>query len=94
MVKLLSSQIAQLSAFIFLGITGFTQSGHGTDYVVQKTFQVGGEGGFDYVTLDDNGKALYLPRTTHTEVVDASTGKVLQIFRTTRGPTASHWCHR
>ena len=42
-----------------------------------KTLQVGGDGGFDYVTLDDEGKTLYLPRTTHTQVVDASSGKVL-----------------
>jgi DNA-binding beta-propeller fold protein YncE len=47
------------------------------EYAVQKTLQIGGEGGFDYVTVDADGKTLYLPRSTHTQVVDAATGKVL-----------------
>src|SRR5450755_692465 len=47
------------------------------DYAVKETLQIGGEGGFDYVTLDADGKVLYLPRTSHTQVVDAATGKVL-----------------
>ena len=77
MAKLLSRQIVQLSTLIVISLTGFTQAGHAADYIVRKTLQVGGDGGFDYVTLDGNGKTLYLPRTTHTQVVDASTGKVL-----------------
>jgi DNA-binding beta-propeller fold protein YncE len=47
------------------------------DYAVKETLQIGGEGGFDFVTLDADGKMLYLPRTSHTQVVDAVTGKVL-----------------
>jgi hypothetical protein len=70
-------QIIQLSVLIAFGVTGATQTGHAADYVVQQTLQVGGDGGFDYVTVDDTGKTLYLPRATHTQVVDASTGKVL-----------------
>jgi DNA-binding beta-propeller fold protein YncE len=47
------------------------------EYAVTQTLQVGGDGGFDYVTLDPEGKILYLPRTSHTQVVEAATGKVL-----------------
>ncbi len=44
-------------------------------YHVAETFHVGGAGGWDYVTIDPAGKYLYLPRTTHTMVLDAATGK-------------------
>ena len=51
--------------------------GPGGPYAVTNTFKIGGEGGFDYATLDDAGKTLYLPRTTHTQVIDTATGKVI-----------------
>ena len=48
-----------------------------TPYKVVKTFQIGGDGGFDFATLDHEGKYLYLPRSTHTQVVDVNSGKVV-----------------
>jgi hypothetical protein len=44
-------------------------------YRVAEIFRVGGAGGWDYATVDPAGKHLYLPRTTHTMVLDAVTGK-------------------
>src|SRR5580765_5052524 len=44
-------------------------------YHVSQTFQVGGEGGWDYLTVDPEHKLLYVPRSTHTMVLDANTGK-------------------
>jgi len=49
----------------------------GGPYQVAKIFKVGGAGGWDYVTVDPENKRLYLPRTTHTMVLDATTGKSL-----------------
>lgn len=46
-------------------------------YQVAESFRVGGTGGFDYVTVDPERKHIYLPRTTHTIVLDATTGKVV-----------------
>ncbi len=46
-------------------------------WAVQKTFHIGGEGGMDYITLDATNHRLYVPRSTHTMVVDADSGKVL-----------------
>jgi len=46
-------------------------------YRVSQTFQVGGEGGWDYVTFDPQSKLLYVPRSTHTMVLDAGTGKTV-----------------
>ena len=46
-------------------------------WVVEKTFHVGGEGGWDYVTFDAQNHRLYVPRSTHTMVIDADSGKTL-----------------
>ncbi len=44
-------------------------------YHVSQTFHVGGEGGWDYLTVDPEHKLLYVPRSSHTMVLDAATGK-------------------
>jgi hypothetical protein len=46
-------------------------------YQVSQTFPVGGEGGWDYLTVDPEHKLLYVPRSTHTMVLDAKTGKTV-----------------
>jgi hypothetical protein len=46
-------------------------------YHVSQTFHVGGEGGWDYLTVDPERKLLYVPRSTHTMVLDANTGKTV-----------------
>lgn len=46
-------------------------------WAVEKTFHIGGEGGMDYITLDAANHRLYVPRSTHTMVIDADSGKVL-----------------
>ena len=43
---------------------------------VRRVFRIGGTGGFDYLTVDSQRGLLYVPRTTHTMVVEAATGKV------------------
>ncbi len=47
------------------------------DYQVVKTFPIGGAGGWDYVTVDAQAHRLYVPRTTHTLVIDAESGKTI-----------------
>ena len=46
-------------------------------WAVENTFHVGGEGGMDYITLDAKNHRLYVPRSTHTMIIDADTGKTL-----------------
>lgn len=48
-----------------------------TNWKVTKTFQVGGDGGWDYITVDAATNRLYVTRSTHTMVIDAKSGKVL-----------------
>jgi hypothetical protein len=46
-------------------------------YRVVKTIPVGGEGGWDYVTIDAERKLAYVPRTTYTQVVSLTEGKLI-----------------
>jgi DNA-binding beta-propeller fold protein YncE len=48
-----------------------------TDWKMAKTFQVGGDGGWDYITVDPSTDRLYVTRSTHTMVIDGKSGKVL-----------------
>jgi DNA-binding beta-propeller fold protein YncE len=47
------------------------------EWAVEETFHVGGEGGFDYITADAKNHRLYVPRSTHTMVIDADSGKLV-----------------
>src|SRR5450631_653548 len=44
---------------------------------VTKTYPIGGEGSWDYLTVDAPSHRLYVPRSTHTQVIDEESGKVL-----------------
>src|SRR6266852_6316216 len=46
-------------------------------WAVEKTFHIGGEGGMDYITFDAQSHRLYVPRSTHTMVIDADSGKTI-----------------
>src|SRR5215472_5023112 len=48
-----------------------------TNWAVEKTFHIGGDGGWDYVTFDAQNHRLYVPRSTHTMVLDADSGKTI-----------------
>jgi YVTN family beta-propeller protein len=40
-------------------------------------YDVGGEGGWDYLTVDDSANRLFISRGTHVMVLDMNTGKVV-----------------
>lgn len=44
-------------------------------YHVIKTYKVGGEGGWDYLTVDASARRFYASRGTHVIVLDADSGK-------------------
>lgn len=47
------------------------------NWEVLNTFHVGGEGGWDYVTVDAPQHRFFVTRSTHTMAIDERTGKVL-----------------
>jgi DNA-binding beta-propeller fold protein YncE len=48
-----------------------------TQWQASKTFHIGGEGGWDYVTVDPPNHRFFLTRATHTQAIDEETGKIL-----------------
>jgi hypothetical protein len=46
-------------------------------YAVAEVLPVGGEGGWDYLTVDPEHNLLFVPRVTHTLVLDGTTGKTV-----------------
>jgi YVTN family beta-propeller protein len=46
-------------------------------YKVAKRFEIGGDGGWDYVTFDPEGHRLFISRATRVMVVDAESGKAV-----------------
>jgi len=44
-------------------------------YHLIKTYKLGGEGGWDYLTVDSASRRLYISRATHVIVIDADSGK-------------------
>ena len=42
---------------------------------VIKTYQLGGEGGWDYLKIDPESRHLFISRATHVTVIDADSGK-------------------
>ncbi len=47
----------------------------GPGYHVTKTYKLGGEGSWDYLTLDTTSRRLFISRATHVIVIDADSGK-------------------
>ena len=54
-------------------------------YHVAKTIKLGGEGGWDYLTVDSKGRRVYISRGTHVMIVNADTGVVLGDIPNTNG---------
>ena len=67
-------------AGLLIAVVSFTLSARVAaqgSWAVEKTFHVGGDGGMDYITLDAQNHRLYVPRSTHTMVIDADSGKTI-----------------
>jgi DNA-binding beta-propeller fold protein YncE len=48
-----------------------------TKWDVTKSVHIGGDGGWDYLTVDSQTHRLFVTRSTHTMVIDAASGQVL-----------------
>lgn len=65
-------------AFILLfalSVFGLQLLAAGQDLRVVKTYKLGGDGGWDYLTVDPESHHLFISRSTHVMVVDSETGK-------------------
>jgi DNA-binding beta-propeller fold protein YncE len=68
-----------------------------TGYHVIKHFNIGGDGGWDYISIDSEARRLYVSHGTQLEVLDADSGKVVgQILDTpgVHGAAIAHELNR
>ena len=70
--------------FCLLAIAVNSYAG-GSGYHIIKKLQVGGEGGWDYLTIDDVARRLYISRSTHVMIIDLDTDKVIGDITDTPG---------
>ncbi len=54
-------------------------------YAVLHKYPIGGEGGWDYLTVDSDSHRLYISRGTHVSVMDTRTGKIIGDIANTQG---------
>src|SRR5436853_1695730 len=73
-----------IALFVWLLITTAAFAGP-SGYHVAKTYKIGGEGGWDYLTVDSKARRVYISRGTHVMVVDADTAAVVGDIPNTNG---------
>ena len=79
MLRKLSFAFVVAGASLFLrnppALSADAPANGATPYAVADTWKLGGEGGWDYVTVDSAAKRVYVTRSTHTIIMDAENGK-------------------
>jgi DNA-binding beta-propeller fold protein YncE len=72
-MRITKSLVAVTALVLLMGTSALAQS----DWAVTRTLHVGGDGGWDYMTVDPQTHRLYVPRSTHTMVIDSESGKTI-----------------
>lgn len=75
--------VTALLLLLFYSVTAGAQSSSG--YHLIKKIALGGEGGWDYLTVDPDAHRLYVSRSTHVMVVDTESGALLGDIQNTSG---------
>ena len=72
-------------ALLLIGPSALAQTAPTAPYRLLNTIAIGGEGGWDYLSVDPAGERLYVSHGTQVEVVDLKTRKVIGIIANTPG---------
>lgn len=70
---------------LFQSVTLNAQTKSSSGYHVIKQVKLGGEGGWDYLTIDAKARRLYISHSTHVMVLDADSGQVVGDIPNTAG---------
>src|SRR5579871_4575488 len=73
----MSMKSGWLVAVIGVSLAAVSLAAAGPGYHVVKTYKVGGDGGWDYLTADASARRLYISRGTHVMVLDLDSGKTV-----------------
>src|SRR6266478_2921349 len=74
--SLLPCLLLLITFAVMANILGAAQSGTGK-YRVTKTIAVGGDEGWDYVTVDSAARRVYVSHGSHVVILDADSGAVV-----------------
>jgi YVTN family beta-propeller protein len=77
--------LKRFAAIFLLAISGATVVLAADTYQVIKKIPVPGEGGWDYLTVDDSARRLYVSHGTQVEVLDVDSGAVVGQIPNTPG---------
>lgn len=81
----MSAKFKWLVTVISLSLAAVTLAAAGSGYHVIQTYKVGGEGFWDYLTVDSSARRLYISRGTHVMVMDTDSGKIVGDIADTQG---------
>ena len=81
----MSTNCKWLATILSMCLTAVALAAAGPGYHVAKTYKLGGEGGWDYLTADANARRLYISRGTHVIVLDLDSGKTIGDIADTQG---------
>lgn len=73
--EVMSSKFRRWMPILSLSLAAVSLAAAGPGYHVTTTYKAGGEGGWDYLTVDANARRLYISRGTHVMVLDTDSGK-------------------
>ena len=62
---------------VLLAVVSLPLQAQQANWQLNKMVHIGGEGGWDYVTVDPPTNRLFVTRSTHTQVIDTKSGQVL-----------------
>jgi hypothetical protein len=66
-------------------VSAAPQGSGGSGYHVVRKLPLGGEGRWDYLTVDPAARRIYISRSTHVMVVDEDSGKIVGDIPDTKG---------
>jgi DNA-binding beta-propeller fold protein YncE len=81
----MSTTCKWLITFTSVSLAALALAAAGPGYHVAKTYKVGGDGGWDYLTADGSARRVYISRGTHVIVLDADSGKTVGDIPDTQG---------
>ena len=81
----MSTKCKWLATVLIMSLAAVALAVAGPGYHVAKTYKLGGEGGWDYLTADASARRLYISRGTHVIVLDLDSGKTVGDIPDTQG---------
>jgi glutamine cyclotransferase len=73
-----------MAVAVYVNLAASVRADEPPYHVLQK-YEIGGEGRWDYLTMDSEARRLYVSRQTHVMVLDADSGKVVGDIPDTQG---------